>query len=517
MSNHEKNLQDARDFLKICDQFKLGSLPTENPNPLTVNLSNDAKRNLPKAIETLQKIDLDVFNKLDLYLDSLQPLAASIRQTISSGRNIYLCGCGATGRLSLALETIWRFQNNANVDLQNRVISFIAGGDVALIHSIEKFEDYPEYGERQLLDLGFQEGDLLISCTEGGETPFVIGATEAALQHSSRSPFFLYCNPDDILINTAERSKRVISNSNIHKVNLTTGPMALTGSTRMQATTILMYAVGLCLWYYDKDFLEVRKELKRMIEFFKKNDFQFLNDFIEEESEIYKKYEYVLYETDSLLGISILTDTTERSPTFSLYPFENQLDKIKSPSLSYLYFPKSIDTSQAWQSLLGRAPRTFLWDDVTNMTSESRLLGFDFSQNLITKRQSYLNANYSIFKIYFDLENKILNFHLNDKSYQLATFDMNFLSIHILLKLILNTHSTLVMGRLDRYESNLMTWVRASNNKLIDRAIRYADLLLNRLGHNVPYETLAIECFKLKDITPRDQSLVLEIVKSFST
>ena len=39
--------------------------------------------------------------------------------------------------------------------------------------------------------------------------------------------------------NTAERSREVIEDARIvRKINLTTGPMAITGSTRMQATTI---------------------------------------------------------------------------------------------------------------------------------------------------------------------------------------------------------------------------------------------------------------------------------------
>ena len=42
-----------------------------------------------------------------------------------------------------------------------------------------------------------------------------------------------------------------------------------------------------------------------------------------------------------------------------------------------------------------------------------------------------------------------------------------------LLKMLLNQHSTLVMGRLGRYESNIMTWVSPNNGKLVDRAARY--------------------------------------------
>jgi N-acetylmuramic acid 6-phosphate etherase len=84
---------------------------------------------------------------------------------------------------------------------------------------------------------------------------------------------------------------------------------------------------------------------------------------------------------------------------------------------------------------------------------------------------------------------------------------------HLLLKLLLNAHSTLVMGRLGRYERNLMTWVRPSNNKLIDRAIRYIDLLLQQRGITRSYEDLAVECFVSMASTKADGSVVLETVR----
>lgn len=505
----------ALEFLTIARQFQLGKLPTESPHPQTLKLSEDAKHNLNRAIKTIQDIDLDVFMSLHDSLNELEMLKADIKTTIDGGGRIFLCGCGATGRLSLALETIWREQHK-NGELKERIISFMAGGDVALIHSVEKFEDFPEYGKRQLLELGFRQGDMLISCTEGGETPFVIGATEAALEISERLPYFLYCNPDDILIQTAERSKRVIENTDIKKINLTVGPMALTGSTRMQATTILMYAVGLCLWFFESEFEKIEKELSDITKFVRSLDLGFLKSFIECEADLYKKGEYLFYETDGRLGITILTDTTERSPTFSLYPFENQDDLVKHPSLSYLLFPNSADNTRAWHDLLGRAPRAFHWPEVTAQTSLHRLMGFDFSQRLTVERPKYLSAPHSHFKIFFDENKNALNFSLRENSHQLDLGELNFLSAHLLLKIILNNLSTLVMGRMDRYESNLMTWVRASNNKLVDRAVRYVDILLRQKGIVVSYDELVQACFRLKDQIPRDQSLVLTMVREFS-
>jgi hypothetical protein len=47
------------------------------------------------------------------------------------------------------------------------------------------------------------------------------------------------------------------------------------------------------------------------------------------------------------------------------------------------------------------------------------------------------------------------------------------LSHHSLLKIVLNNISTLIMGRMGRYESNIMTYVKPTNYKLIDRSTRY--------------------------------------------
>ena len=55
---------------------------------------------------------------------------------------------------------------------------------------------------------------------------------------------------------------------------------------------------------------------------------------IVEESSIYMKDEYVTYKSPASLGISVLTDTTERSPTFNLSAFESQ--NSDPQSLCYL-------------------------------------------------------------------------------------------------------------------------------------------------------------------------------------
>ena len=80
------------------------------------------------------------------------------------------------------------------------------------------------------------------------------------------------------------------------------------------------------------------------------------------------------------------------------------------------------------------------------------------------------------------------------------------------LKMVLNTHSTIVMGRLGRYEGNVMTYVRASNNKLIDRAVRYIDLILKNKNISLSYETLVHILFEMIEKTPVDKAIVLVTV-----
>ena len=78
---------------------------------------------------------------------------------------------------------------------------------------------------------------MVFAITEGGETSFVIGTAWQGVDAGAKV-YFVYNNPDEILCRHVERSREVIQDARIEKINLTTGPMAITGSTRMQATSI---------------------------------------------------------------------------------------------------------------------------------------------------------------------------------------------------------------------------------------------------------------------------------------
>jgi N-acetylmuramic acid 6-phosphate etherase len=406
----------------------------------------------------------------------------------------------------MSLEYLWR-QRHPDSD---ELVAFMAGGDTALVHALEGFEDHPSYGARHLEELGFVDGDLLIACTEGGETPYVLGATERAAEISSTQPCFLYCNDDVVLSDEVERFRRVHQNPAIDKLCLHVGPMALAGSTRMQASTVLQLAVGIPLLHGDRPAKDWLEAFRRAVE---ACDFSFLAAFVESESRIYATGHRVIYRVKDY-GITVFTDTTERAPTFSLIPFDRFDQRHDGCSLCYVVLDDCDTPDEAWIGLLNRPPRALDWLEVDPRTSAAYLRGFDFSVGAVERRRRRVpGSTHHEFRIRDGADGIALG--LGWSTHQVTTGDMPELFRHLLLKQMLNIHSTLVMGRLGRYESNLMTWVTPTNGKLVDRATRYVGHLLSRAGStDHRYEEIVHELFAEMASSPPDESVVLGTYRS---
>lgn len=510
---------DFEDFWKRREDYRLGELLTESSHPETKNLSDLTLHNLPKAYQIFQKIDLEALGVLKAKASALLELEVELRQVLDSGGRIFICGCGATGRLALTLERSWReaaLQDDFSYGA-DQIVAFMAGGDLALVKSIESFEDREDFGARQLKDLGFTEGDLLLAVTEGGETPFVIGACEASVQHSFIAPYFLYANPDATLKKIAQRSKRVLSNSKIKKLNLTHSPQALSGSTRLQASSVLMMAIGQSLsGALSASTESVQSKLFdlmiKQVSSLQTTELIGLTLF---EQECLESHQSVYYTGRPEHLISLFTDTTERSPTFSLTPFEHDDERSKDfHSANYLYLEDS-NPQSAWPQILGRAPRALSWPEVKNVAGEKRLQGYDFSSGVLKKREPFFNSH-AVIRVLKKQGGLCFQFHQQEVSFSMFESDQRFYNLileQLVIKLCLNAHSTLMMGRMGRYEGNLMTYVRPSNFKLIDRACRYAEILLRQRGvKEVDEEKLVRLCF---EIGGKPGPVVLNLVRVY--
>lgn len=399
----------SRDFVQQKTQFHLHHLLTEKRHPLTWNLSFVIKKDIKAGLRQLLSVDGDIsrkFNELaqdELFLSDLHQAVNSIKESISGQRRIFIYGCGSTGRLAKQMESaLWRpfwekasqlFLPDASSDLQadflikgieNRLIGEMTGGDRALVSALEGFEDLELIGRLQLREKGIQPEDVVICITEGGETSSVIGAMKEAWEGWEKLPlpmsekivrarqclFFVYNNPDQVLL-PLERSRAIINNPAITCLNLTTGPQAITGSTRMQAATSETFLVGGLLEAGIRGYLqekglfsrklpqEERKiwafsDFLRSFENLRQKLFQALEEaaqFVEWESQVYRQGGKTIYFARQALP-TVFIDCAERSPTFHLHPLD-ACDLRRRQSWVQVWTEAS-SREEAWKVLLGR-------------------------------------------------------------------------------------------------------------------------------------------------------------------
>jgi N-acetylmuramic acid 6-phosphate etherase len=422
----------------------------------------------------------------------------------------------------------------------------MAAGDYALIKSVEGFEDFAPFGRKQVVESGLAAGDTVFAITEGGETSFVIGTAWQGVETGARV-FFVYNNPDDVLRAHVRRSREVLDDPRILKVNLTTGPMAVTGSTRMQATSIELLAMltvlemvlrrvlgsegapGEAVGRPDSVPADMRSALGQLhAGLTSAAVLGQLGRLVEIEERIYRRGGRTSYFADSL-GIDVLTDTTERSPTFCTPSFRKWDDPEASESWTFLFTPAQT-TEAAWPGLLRRAPQTIEWGeqdlrslldeeavghqwaavreigyrdlvrfrigldglpyrpfregdagivvasraDVPHLTSSDAAFTRQFGAALAAGAEAVLVAVGRQAEI--DRLVSSVGGGLASQSVVLTVPDARFLldpMARIGVKLLLNALSTCTMVRLGRVLGNRMIWVVPSNLKLIDRATRY--------------------------------------------
>jgi N-acetylmuramic acid 6-phosphate etherase len=548
----------SAEFLKIAEQFKLGALITESSHPATTNLSETAKRDVAAALHELFTVDDDVVRKYREFVESgrAQQIADTVLIALRNGGNLYFTGCGSTGRLSIQLASIWRDywqrakarsaeRGTRNGDWEQRAFPVMAGGDYALIKAVEGFEDYTAFGRKQIAELGMCAKDVVFAITEGGETSFVIGTAWQGVEVGAKV-YFVYNNPDDILCQHVQRSREVIQDARIEKINLTTGPMGITGSTRMQATSIELAVMVTVLEIVVRElsgqgsvasvaeqFLAQLTALQATLK--TPELLTQLAKLVALEESVYRTGRKNNYFADRV-GIDLLTDTTERSPTYCTPPFRKFDDATATESWAFLYVP-SPDSPTAWERICKRMPRCVDWkaEDVRGLVPDERfartveiiskigyaeLMRFRIGQDGIQNRP--LGPGDSAVALVVDAEKEsffapdgfqrvqleeavkagartgLIFVGSEESCREMSEFvaQWNPSCVAVLLpvpktdlllngvmrvgmKMLLNALSTCTMVRLGRVMGNTMIWVVPSNLKLIDRATRYIARLAN--------------------------------------
>lgn len=549
----------AEHFLKHETQFHLGVLPTEQSHPKTKGLAETLQRDLAAGIRLLQNVDLEVTESAQRVFGNAAyaALVRALGEALRHGRRVCFSGCGATGRLSILLESCWRrfwvtlgAQHPALAgrcaQQADQVCSIMTGGDYALIRSVENFEDYVSFGRQQVSEAGLSRGDVLVAISEGGETSSVIGTLLEAQARGVRA-FFAFNNPAAILARHIERSRQVIESPAVTVLDLTSGPMAVAGSTRMQATTAELLIVGGALdetltallpealpptvlaalpatWPTPRDAVGCFADL--LADLAQPAAVTALATWTETERALYAGHGRVTYFAAECL-LDIFTDTTERSPTFMMPPFRKCDDLDSPPSWAFVKDPVRT-TPDAWRQVLCRAPRCLEWDravyEALQGPPTARANPPALGREDILKFRIGNEIDSSRFEAPDSLAMAVLLSHETqgaDFPAWLAAFGQAAepfrrrlagvigptapglagigQALHVpcrlvstplglwhrlAAKLVLNTVSTATMGCLGRLTSNWMANVEPTNKKLIDRGSR----LVSELA-GVDYET----------------------------
>ncbi|MHC4694620.1 MAG: hypothetical protein ACYS67_17915 [Planctomycetota bacterium] len=256
------------------------------------------------------------------------------------------------------------------------------------------------------------------------------------------------------------------------------------------------------------------------------------------EENIYHRHGLITYMADSAT-LDVLTDTTERSPTFMIPAFRKHGDVRSPKSWAFVKNP-FLPTQEAWREMLQRKPRGLEWGPdiykqlkvpaalqahppsldnteiykfkIGNEPEISRTDAPDSALVIIAVGDETEYLIGSSLKGYGFVYKKTAAIIIGPSTTDVKTDELFHFKCelpdsplqlwhHIAVKLILNTVSTATMALIGRVVGNAMIWLSPSNKKLIDRGSR----LISQLT-GCSYEQACIELHKaIEEVELRSQ------------
>ena len=551
----------SKDFIENEKQFHLGMIPTEQSNPRTRNLSATIKRDTAAGIQTILSADTDIPTVASKAFETpeFKRLVDDIKRVIDERKTLLFSSVGASGRMAIQLDAAWRYfwtsliqklpaRKQEFMEISEVSNSFTTGGDRALVRSVENFEDYMTFGARQIIEAGVGPGDVVVGLAECGLSASINGSVIEADKQGCTT-YYVYCNPKEILVKHLDRVRLVFERENIIKISLFVGNMAVSGSTRMQVTTVELLAVGAAIevacarWLRENltaEELEVvglpalelqdyAKEFKKLVDTLSTGKaLEGLAKAVEYETNTYKQKGLITYLTHDYL-LDILTDTTERQPTFTLPPFKKFDDQEAEVSWAYVKDPLYPNTV-AWQHVFRRPIKGLDWtkedyiemkatQDIINnppKVASSEVEQYNIGNIDDPSRYSRKPAHLVCLDINGSATPEVMawyNKYLpkfdggivirmgNIPNNKLAENEIHIpvelprtctdLMTHLMVKLAFNLLSTGTMAKMGRVWGNWMIQVLPTNKKLIDRSTRIIASIAN-----IPYEQANEEFFK---------------------
>jgi len=192
---------------------------TEQANPRSEQID------ILPALEIVQIInreDQTVAKAVEAVLPQIAQAVEAITSRIEQGGRLIYVGAGTSGRLAVldAVECVPTY--SVPPDLVQAVM---AGGDIALTHSVEGSEDDRAAARVDLAAIQLSGKDTLVGIAASGTTPYVLEAMAHAHELGAVT-VGISCNAPAPLLDAADIAIGVVP-----------GPEVIAGSTRMKAGT----------------------------------------------------------------------------------------------------------------------------------------------------------------------------------------------------------------------------------------------------------------------------------------
>jgi N-acetylmuramic acid 6-phosphate etherase len=161
---------------------------------------------------------------------AIEGAVLAIEPRLRDGGRLVYAGAGTSGRLAVqdGAELMPTFSWPAE-----RVLLLIAGGEEALVRSVEGAEDEGDEAVALVRRHALGASDVLIAVAASGTTPFTLACLREAKRRGALT-IGIANNRDTPLLDEAE-----------HPIWLDTGPEPIAGSTRMKAGTAQRIALNL--------------------------------------------------------------------------------------------------------------------------------------------------------------------------------------------------------------------------------------------------------------------------------
>jgi N-acetylmuramic acid 6-phosphate etherase len=181
-----------------------------------------------RAVEAMWEGQMEALAAVQRALPQITLAAEAAAARLSGKGRLIYAGAGTSGRIAV--------QDGAELGPTfgwpaERLVFAMAGGDAALLSSVEGAEDDAADGAARMASLG--PSDVLIGVAASGSTVFTLAAVEEARQRGALT-IGLANNPGAPLLEAAE-----------FPVLLDTGSEVLAGSTRMKAGTAQKAALNM--------------------------------------------------------------------------------------------------------------------------------------------------------------------------------------------------------------------------------------------------------------------------------